>query len=134
MFCPKKHVVNKLIRLTSDIQSIFDYEFKGRNCLFAATNMMEQYFKLNRGLLPKPTIDMFKSSESLIIDLILTAERNEVDVGRFINCADQTGFSFFQQATMLSETVTIELINRNVKVNRIDKKFTTPHFNVRQPS
>ena len=63
--------------------------------------------------------------------MLKLAEQNDVDIDPLVNNTDKTGKSFFYLATVHSEKISLELINRNVKVNRIDNKFNTPDFRVR---
>ena len=112
------------------VQTIFSYEFRGGNCLFAATHMMREY-SAQTNQMPDSSIGMFNDYESLFIYLLQLAERNNVDIDRVINHTTDAGSSLLHHSTLYSEKISLELINRNVKVNRIDNRFVTPRFLVR---
>ena len=92
--------------------------------------MMRFYYKKNKQLADS-SIVMFNEIESLFIYLIQLAERNNIDMNRIINFTADSGMSLFYRVTVFSEKISIELIKRNVKVNRINKNFMTPLFRVR---
>ena len=144
---PYEEVIKELIKLSDAtdmgqlVQSIFSYEHKGENCLFAAFQQkmnnfyttLQQFKKLKQ--LPKQpansSIEMFNAIESLLIYFLQLAEQNNLDMDQVINIRREGGDSLFQIACLLSEKVSIELIKRNVKVNTIDNIFNTPLFMVR---
>ena len=80
---------------------------------------------------PDSSTEMFNESESLFIYLLQLAEQNNVDLDSVINNTDRGGQSLFFKASAFSEKISLELIKRNVKVNRIDNELITPSFRVR---
>ena len=112
------------------VQSIFSYEYKGGNCLGATFKMMQKYSEKTYQM-PDSSIVMFKEIESLFINLLQLAEQNNIEMDLVINNTNEAGTSLFHWASFYSKKISLELINRGVKVNRIDSKFCTPSFTVR---
>ena len=111
------------------IQSIFEYDHNGGNCLFAAFGMMRDYLAETKQC-PNSSIDMYNEIESLIIYFLRLAEQYNVDLEQVINYTNEGGQSIFHLAILFTEKVSSELIRRNVKVNKIDNRFSTPYFMV----
>ena len=140
-FYPYQKVIEELIKLgdTNDmeqlVQSILSFEYKGSNCLFAALEMMQRYSsETDCNKKSDSSIGnyiMFNEIESLFIYMLQLAERNNLDMDRVINKTEENGQSLFDIASLYSEKVSLELITRNVKVNKIDNEFGTPLFRVR---
>ena len=119
---------------TSDIkqsvQLFFNHEHDGGNHLRDTFLMMVKYFSQTKEI-TNSAIVMFNEFESLFIYMLQLAEQNKVDVDRGINWTDYTGATLIHFATALSEKIALALIKLDVKVNRIDNAFVTPHFRVR---
>ena len=139
---PKADVIDELIELSDSrssknlIQSIFNYENKGRNCLCAAFEAMILYDQHNQdntdAIALMPLTPIYHDIESLILHLLQLAEMEKVNMDSILNSADESGQSIFHRATDYSFNITKELLRRNVKVNRIDFSFCTPYFRVSQ--
>ena len=80
---------------------------------------------------PDSSIGLYNEIESLIVYLLRLAEENNVGLDRVINFTNEGGQSLFHLATLFSENISSELIKRNVRVNKIDNRFSTPWFIVR---
>ena len=112
------------------LQSIFSFEGNDTSCVFAAFAMMREY-NSRTWQVPNSSVGMFNEIESLLIYFLQLAEENNIDMDKVINLTSPSGQSFFHLATMFSENISLELLKRNVKVNRINSEFMTPHFRVR---
>ena len=134
---PNQNTIDELLKLddTTDmeqlVQSLFNYENRGTTCLYASLMLMGRNYGKTKQL-PNSSIKMYNEIESLFIYLLELAEQNNVDMDRAINSTDETGQSIIELATLYSENISHELINRNVKVQRINSDFITPLFIVGQ--
>ena len=111
------------------IQSILKFKVEGSNCLHALFGATKSYLEENHHFADS-SIEMFTEIESLFIHLLQLAEQNNLDMDNIINYADDSGDSLFRLAATYSEKISLELISRKVKVNRIDNEFVTPSFKV----
>ena len=132
---PKVNIIKKWIAFIDasnkekQVESIFKYEIIGRNCFLAAFDLMRYYF-FETKVFPDSSIGLYDEIESLIIYLLELAEENDIDLSQAMSQTNKAGSSFFQVASFYSEKITLELIKRNVKVNRIDNQFSTPSMKV----
>ena len=132
---PHQNIIKELIKLndTSEteqielVQSIFSFEDQDSNCLFVMFDMMRGYRNRTDDF-PDSSIELFNEFESLFIYMLQLAEQNDIDMDRLINYTNEGGQSLFYWASRYSNKISIELINRNVKVNRMDHKNTAPDF------
>ena len=113
----------------NDIKSLFDPLLNSSIILSSSPESIIDY--VQKTLLPDSSMVMLNEIESLFIYLLQLAEQNNVDMDRVINTTNETGLSLFHLGTLFSEKVSLELIKRNVKVNRITSVFVTPSFKVR---
>ena len=145
-------VIDGLLKISNttsnknQVQNIFDYKYKGMNCLQAAYQKMKVLgteVKMECGLSKPCYSNPFKNRllrnhdgklqayESLILYLIQLADINNIDLSALFDHTNELGESFFHNAIMFSEKIAFALIERNVKVNRINNAFTTPYLMVK---
>ena len=111
------------------MMSIFSYEDKGVNCPRAVFEMMLAYWRTTTQL-PDSSTGMFNEIESLFMYILQLVEQNNIGMDRVINSTNEAGNSLFHLATLFSEQISLELLKRNVKVDKIDNQFNTLYFRV----
>ena len=112
------------------VESIFDYKNNtGSNCMLISFQMMVKYCNETRKY-PDSSMPMFNEIESSILYLIELAENNKLEMDKIVNFTSNIGDTLFQNATFYSESLAIELLNRNVDVRTLDYYFQIPTFKV----
>ena len=115
---PIKTWIESLISLDKvtpkNVEQLFAYkDHKGSNCL------MEPIWSGNS-----------KSAEESLIYLIELGDQHGVDMAKVLNETDNGGGTLFYYATLRSKQLALYLFKRGVKVNTVDKSFSTPSFRV----
>ena len=64
--------------------------------------------------------------------LIEMGETNNGDMNRVLNHTAKDGQTLFYKASMYSEKVASQLLDRRVNVNNVEYLFQTPQFRVRK--
>ena len=83
-----------------------------------------------KGAIPGQTTGMMTEIEETVQMLIEMGETNNVEMNRVLNQIGKDGLTLFSLASMYSEKVASQLLDRRVNVNIVDCHFFTPDFQV----
>ena len=79
-----------------------------------------------------PDFSFIDDLESAFVHLLMLAEDYNLDMASIINFTNEVGSSVFHRATQYSMNSAIELLKRNVKVNRITECFVPTYLKFEQ--
>ena len=111
------------------VESVFEYNVDGFNCLLILFDMMVGYNN-QTGNLPDSSLPMFTEIESTAFYLIELAGKNKLIMSDILNWTADNGLTLFQRAAWFSELLARELLKKNVIVTTVDNTFQTPSFRV----
>ena len=115
---PRKTWIESLVNLDEvtpkNLEQLFAYKNdEGRNCLLEAL-----------------WYDKSEGAEESVLYLIELGDQHGVDMAEVLNETDNGGGTLFYYATLRSKQLALYLFKRGVKVNTVDKSFSTPSFRV----
>ena len=136
-YTPKKELIKYLISLDTTsgdeatvMKNVLEYTNEdGYNCIMACFELATWY-RIETDEYPEPTTGMMTEVEDSIQMLIQLGETNNVDMKRVLNQVGKNGSTLFTLASVYSEKVASQLLDRRVNVNTVDALFQTPVFRV----
>ena len=112
------------------VKSIFQFVNRnGQTCLMILFDMMLRYRNKTRKY-PDSTMPMFVRIESTALYLIKMAEKQKLNMDRILNWTANDGMTLFSYAAFFSETLSSQLLGRNIIVTTVDHSFQIPSFRV----